>query len=143
MLRIHKLLLAAVFLVGALCAARAYGQGGATGAISGLVIDTSGAAVGEARVRLALAAVKRAVIGQRRDSGEIVDPEPPLALPAPAAVAPPPVICPPLWFVKLVICDPLPALYTPAPPVAPPLTEEAAPPVIMPLLVSVVIVFEL
>ena len=52
MLRIHKLLLAAVFLVGALCAARAYGQGGATGALSGMVVDTSGGAVDGGEVQI-------------------------------------------------------------------------------------------
>ncbi len=52
MRRISKLVLAAVFLVCSLCGARAYGQGGATGAISGLVIDTTGAAVGDAEVQI-------------------------------------------------------------------------------------------
>jgi hypothetical protein len=49
---IHKLLLAAVFLVGALPGVRTYGQGGATGAISGLVLDTSGAAIEGAEVQI-------------------------------------------------------------------------------------------
>jgi hypothetical protein len=52
MRHISKLVLAAVFLVCSLCGARAYGQGGATGAISGLVIDTTGAAVGDAEVQI-------------------------------------------------------------------------------------------
>src|SRR5271169_2406377 len=52
MSRISSLVLAAVFLVGSLCGARAYGQGGATGAISGLVIDTSGGAVADAEVQI-------------------------------------------------------------------------------------------
>jgi hypothetical protein len=49
---IHRLLLAAVFLLGALAGARTYGQGGATGAISGLVLDTSGAAIDGAEVQI-------------------------------------------------------------------------------------------
>ena len=49
---IHKLLLATVFLATALCGARTYGQGGATGAISGVVIDTSGAAIEGAEVQI-------------------------------------------------------------------------------------------
>jgi hypothetical protein len=49
---IHRLLLAAVFLFGALAPARTYGQGGATGAISGLVLDTSGAAIDGAEVQI-------------------------------------------------------------------------------------------
>jgi hypothetical protein len=49
---IHRLLLSAVFLVGVLAGARTYGQGGATGAISGLVIDTSGAAIEGAEVQV-------------------------------------------------------------------------------------------
>jgi hypothetical protein len=49
---IHRLLLAAVFLAGLLAGGRTYGQGGATGAISGLVIDTSGAAVDGAEVQI-------------------------------------------------------------------------------------------
>jgi Carboxypeptidase regulatory-like domain len=49
---IHTLLLAAVFLVGALAGFRTYGQGGATGAISGLVLDTTGSAVDGAEVQI-------------------------------------------------------------------------------------------
>ena len=49
---IHRLLLAAVFLAGLLAGVRTYGQGGATGAISGVVIDTSGAAVDGAEVQI-------------------------------------------------------------------------------------------
>jgi hypothetical protein len=49
---VPRLLLIAVFLVCALAGARTYGQGGATGAISGLVLDTSGAAVDGAEVQV-------------------------------------------------------------------------------------------
>ncbi|HEY1924553.1 MAG TPA: carboxypeptidase-like regulatory domain-containing protein [Candidatus Acidoferrum sp.] len=49
---IFRLLLAAVFLAGALAGFRTYGQGGATGAIDGLVLDTSGAAVDGAEVQV-------------------------------------------------------------------------------------------
>jgi hypothetical protein len=49
---IHRLLLSAVFLVSVFAGARTYGQGGATGAISGLVIDTSGAAIETAEVQI-------------------------------------------------------------------------------------------
>jgi hypothetical protein len=56
---IHRLFLAAVFLVGSLCGARAYGQGGATGAMSGLVIDTSGGAVSDAEVQIIDARTER------------------------------------------------------------------------------------
>jgi hypothetical protein len=52
MRRISNLVLAAVFLAGSLCGARAFAQGGATGAISGLVIDTSGGAIGDAEVQI-------------------------------------------------------------------------------------------
>src|ERR1700720_3517258 len=52
MRRIHRLLLAAVFLASVLAGVRTYGQGGATGAISGLVIDSSGAAVEGADVQI-------------------------------------------------------------------------------------------
>jgi Carboxypeptidase regulatory-like domain len=45
-------LLAAVFLASVLAGVRTYGQGGATGAISGLVIDSSGAAVDGAEVQI-------------------------------------------------------------------------------------------
>jgi hypothetical protein len=49
---VHKLLMGAVFLLGALAGRPAYGQGGATGAIDGLVVDTSGAAVDGAEVQV-------------------------------------------------------------------------------------------
>ena len=52
MRRISRLVLAALFLVSSLCGARAYGQGGATGAMSGVVVDTSGGAVSEAEVQI-------------------------------------------------------------------------------------------
>ena len=41
-----------MFLVGVLAGVRTYGQGGATGAISGLVIDTTGAAIDGAEVQI-------------------------------------------------------------------------------------------
>src|SRR5580704_12899786 len=49
---IHRLLLSAVFFVSVLAGARTYGQGGATGAISGVVVDSSGGAVSEAEVQV-------------------------------------------------------------------------------------------
>jgi hypothetical protein len=49
---IFRLLLAAVFFVGALAGVRTYGQGGATGAIDGLVLDSSGSAVDGAEVQV-------------------------------------------------------------------------------------------
>ena len=49
---VHRVLLAAVFLTWALAGVRTYGQGGATGAISGLVLDTSGAAIEGAEVQI-------------------------------------------------------------------------------------------
>jgi hypothetical protein len=49
---VHKVLLAAVFLTCALAGVRTYGQGGATGAISGLVLDTTGAAIEGAEVQI-------------------------------------------------------------------------------------------
>src|SRR5262249_60586157 len=52
MRRIFRLSWAAVFLVSLLAGVRTYGQGGATGAISGLVIDASGGAVGDAEVQV-------------------------------------------------------------------------------------------
>ena len=48
----HKVFLAAVFLTCALAGVRTYGQGGATGAISGVVLDTSGAAIEGAEVQI-------------------------------------------------------------------------------------------
>ena len=44
--------MAAVFLIGLLAGVRTYGQGGATGAISGLVLDTSGGAIDGAEVQI-------------------------------------------------------------------------------------------
>src|SRR5258708_13548798 len=44
---IHRLLSAVLALVGTLTSTCAYGQGGATGAISGAVVDTSGGAGAE------------------------------------------------------------------------------------------------
>jgi Carboxypeptidase regulatory-like domain len=52
MQKVHRILLVAVFLGGLLAGVRTYGQGGATGAISGLVLDTSGAAVEGAEVQI-------------------------------------------------------------------------------------------
>jgi Carboxypeptidase regulatory-like domain/TonB dependent receptor len=49
---ISRLIMAAVFLVGSLAGIRTHGQGGATGAISGVVVDSSGAAVGDAEVQV-------------------------------------------------------------------------------------------
>jgi hypothetical protein len=48
---IHRLIAAVLVLVGILVP-RAYGQGGATGAISGTVVDTSGGSVAEAEVQI-------------------------------------------------------------------------------------------
>jgi len=49
---IHRLLTVVLVLVGTLTSTRAYGQGGATGAISGAVVDTSGGSVSEAEVQI-------------------------------------------------------------------------------------------
>jgi hypothetical protein len=49
---ISRLWMAAVSLVALLAGVRVYGQGGATGAISGLVLDTSGGAVVDAEVQV-------------------------------------------------------------------------------------------
>ena len=49
---IHRLLAILLLLVGILTSARAYGQGGATGAISGAVVDTSGGSVAGAEVQI-------------------------------------------------------------------------------------------
>ena len=49
---IFRLAVGVVLLVGTLGGARAYGQGGATGAISGTVVDTSGGAVANAEVQI-------------------------------------------------------------------------------------------
>src|SRR2546430_8607220 len=45
---IPRILAAALVMAGILMSTRAYAQGGATGAISGVVVDTSGGAVGPA-----------------------------------------------------------------------------------------------
>ena len=49
---IYKLFMAWALLVGWLAGTRAYGQGGATGAISGVVVDSSGGAVTDAEVQV-------------------------------------------------------------------------------------------
>ena len=49
---IHRILFAALLLIGSLSGVCAYGQGGATGAISGLVVDTSGGYVAGADVQI-------------------------------------------------------------------------------------------
>src|SRR5882724_5065260 len=49
---IHKLLAVVLVLVGILKSTCAYGQGGATGAISGVVVDTSGGSVAGAEVQI-------------------------------------------------------------------------------------------
>src|SRR6266403_795583 len=49
---IHKLLAVVLVLVGILNSTCAYGQGGATGAISGAVVDTSGGSVAAAEVQI-------------------------------------------------------------------------------------------
>src|SRR5881394_2035331 len=49
---IHRLLTVVLALVGTLTSTDAYGQGGATGAISGAVVDTSGGSVAEAEVQV-------------------------------------------------------------------------------------------
>lgn len=51
MQRIYKLWLV-VFLLSGLIAGRAYGQGGATGAVSGVVVDGSGASIADAEVQI-------------------------------------------------------------------------------------------
>ncbi len=48
----YKAAATVVFLIGLLSAGRAYGQGGATGAISGVVVDSSGGAVSDAEVQV-------------------------------------------------------------------------------------------
>jgi hypothetical protein len=48
----HKFLPSLLAVIGALCGAHAYGQGGATGAISGVVVDTTGGSVGGAEVQI-------------------------------------------------------------------------------------------
>lgn len=49
---IHRLLAAVLVLVGTLTSTCVYGQGGATGAISGSVVDTSGGSVAEAEIQI-------------------------------------------------------------------------------------------
>src|SRR3989440_7623743 len=49
---IHRLLTVVLVLAGTLKSTGAYGQGGATGAISGAVVDTSGGSVAEAEVQV-------------------------------------------------------------------------------------------
>jgi hypothetical protein len=49
---ISRPVVAAVFLLAWLVVGRAYGQGGATGAISGLVTDSSGGAIGDSEVQI-------------------------------------------------------------------------------------------
>ena len=49
---IHRLLAAVLVLTGTLTSTCAYGQGGATGAISGAVVDTSGGSVAGAEVQI-------------------------------------------------------------------------------------------
>jgi hypothetical protein len=49
---IHRLFMALALLIGLLAGARTYGQGGATGAIGGVVVDTSGGAVSDAEVQI-------------------------------------------------------------------------------------------
>src|SRR5438874_1865694 len=49
---IHRLLAIVLLLVGILMSTRAYAQGGATGAMSGVVVDTSGGSVAEAEVQI-------------------------------------------------------------------------------------------
>jgi len=51
-MRSIRLLTAVLVLGGTLTSTRAYGQGGATGAISGAVVDTSGGSVAEAEVQI-------------------------------------------------------------------------------------------
>ncbi len=52
MSRISKFIFVAVFVAGLLCGSVTYGQGGATGALSGLVLDSSGGAVANADVQV-------------------------------------------------------------------------------------------
>src|SRR6267378_972027 len=49
---IHKFLVAMLVLAGTLTPTSAYGQGGATGAISGVVVDTTGGSVAQAEVQI-------------------------------------------------------------------------------------------
>ena len=47
-----RFIAAILVLTGALMSSSAYGQGGATGAISGVVVDTSGGSVADAEVQI-------------------------------------------------------------------------------------------
>src|SRR5258708_8840821 len=49
---IHKFLVVMLAVAGILTSTNAYGQGGATGAISGVVVDTSGGSIAEADVQI-------------------------------------------------------------------------------------------
>jgi hypothetical protein len=49
---VYRILFSAVFLIGLVGSQRAYGQGGATGAISGSVVDTTGGSVAGADVQI-------------------------------------------------------------------------------------------
>ena len=49
---IRRFVVAIVVLVGTLTSTNTYGQGGATGAISGVVVDTTGGSVAEAEVQI-------------------------------------------------------------------------------------------
>ncbi|HEX4546752.1 MAG TPA: carboxypeptidase-like regulatory domain-containing protein, partial [Candidatus Acidoferrum sp.] len=48
----HKFIFGVLLLVGTQCGTLAYGQGGATGAISGVVVDMTGGSVGGAEVQI-------------------------------------------------------------------------------------------
>ena len=48
----HRLLAVVLMLAGTLMSRSVYGQGGATGAISGVVVDTSGGSVAEAEIQI-------------------------------------------------------------------------------------------
>src|SRR5580658_8424738 len=48
----YRLFLGVLLLAGMLAGAKAYGQGGATGAISGVVVDTSGGSIASAEVQI-------------------------------------------------------------------------------------------
>jgi hypothetical protein len=52
MLRISRWLAGVLLFAGMLAGPKAYGQGGATGAISGVVVDTSGGSIGSAEVQI-------------------------------------------------------------------------------------------
>ncbi|MGC1490448.1 MAG: carboxypeptidase-like regulatory domain-containing protein, partial [Candidatus Acidiferrum sp.] len=48
----YRIFAGVLLLAGMLAGGRAYGQGGATGAISGLVVDTSGGSIADAEVQV-------------------------------------------------------------------------------------------